>query len=70
MKIQVPLKELELRYSKYWWRKDQEIIYDDVCKEPFKLLVFTILSQNTSSENTYRAYKSLSSKFPIDPKTL
>ncbi|MDI6855574.1 MAG: hypothetical protein QMD21_02155 [Candidatus Thermoplasmatota archaeon] len=70
MKIEISLADLERVYGKYWWRKDQEELYNELCREPFKLLVFTILSQNTSSENTYRAYKGLSSKFSIDSATL
>ncbi|MEM3506421.1 MAG: endonuclease III [Candidatus Bathyarchaeia archaeon] len=61
---------IEKNYRKYWWSKDQEEKFKEISKDPFKNLIFTILSQNTSSENTYKAYSSLSSKFSIDPYTL
>jgi len=61
------LKELE-KYKKYWWKDD--INYEEIKRDAFKLLIFTILSQNTSSENTRRAFIGLSKKFDITPITL
>ncbi|MEM1514418.1 MAG: endonuclease III [Candidatus Thermoplasmatota archaeon] len=61
------LKELE-KYKKYWWKDD--INFEEIKKDAFKLLIFTILSQNTSSENTRRAFVSLSKKFTISPSIL
>ena len=61
------LEELK-KYKKYWWRDD--INYEEIKRDAFKLLIFTILSQNTSSENTRRAFISLSKKFDINPRTL
>lgn len=56
---------LEKRYGSLWWHEEPEF-----WKEPFKNLVFTVLSQNTSSENCSRAYKSLSEKFAITPNAI
>jgi len=39
-------------------------------KNPFKKLVITVLSQNTSNVNCIRAYKGLSSKFKVTPEVL
>ena len=39
-------------------------------KDPFKKLVITVLSQNTSNVNCIRAYKGLSSKFKVAPEVL
>jgi endonuclease-3 len=64
------IKTIESEYEKYWWNKEQEEKFKEISKDPFKNLIFTILSQNTSSENTYKAYSSLSSKFSIDVYTL
>lgn len=58
------------KYEKYWWKEEDEREYRNIVKEPFKLLIFTVLSQNTSSENTRRAYRNLSKKFKISPASL
>ncbi|MEM2026306.1 MAG: endonuclease III [Candidatus Bathyarchaeia archaeon] len=42
----------------------------DLAKDPFKILVRTIISQSTSERNTQRAFENLSSKMPITPKSL
>ncbi len=47
------LEELK-KYKKYWWKDD--INFEEIKKKPYELLIFTILSQNTSSENTRRAF--------------
>ncbi|MDR0372185.1 MAG: endonuclease III [Nitrososphaerota archaeon] len=39
-------------------------------EDPYQTLVITIISQNTADTNTERAFKSLSDKFSITPKTL
>ena len=63
------LKDLE-KYAKYWWKEEDEKEYLEIKKDPFKLLIFTILSQNTSSKNTMLAYKNLKSKFKIEATCL
>ncbi len=39
-------------------------------REPFALLIATILSQNTNDRNSYRAFVNLASKFKIKPEVL
>lgn len=39
-------------------------------RNPFKTLIFTVISQNTHSRNTSRAFENLSKKFKIDPEGL
>jgi endonuclease-3 len=73
MFMQIPLEvidRLEDRYGKYWWSREEEEEFSKIFNNPFKNLIFTILSQNTSSINAHRAYRSLSLKLPIDPKSL
>jgi len=64
------LPTLEEKYGRYWWTEDEEQVFKDVFNQPFKNLIFTILSQNTSGENTRRAYLSLASRFLVEPYTL
>lgn len=64
------IPELERRYSSYWWKDDEELHYSEVVADPFKNLIFTILSQNTSSNNTRKAYISLKKKYQINPQIL
>lgn len=42
----------------------------EVCIDPFKTLVRTIISQSTAEVNTRRAFERLSAKMPITPKSL
>jgi endonuclease-3 len=59
-------KELEKRYVRLWpWPDSSEMD-----KDPFKKLIHTVLSQNTSDLNTARAYKELSSRFKVNPSVL
>jgi endonuclease-3 len=58
---------LEEKYGKYWWPVEYP---KDVFSDPFKNLVITILSQNTSEINCVRAYEGLVKKFEIDPTVL
>jgi endonuclease-3 len=58
---------MEEKYGKFWW---PEGFYPDLSKEPFKSLVLTVLSQNTSEVNCIRAYKGLAAKFEVTPETL
>ncbi len=60
------LKKLQ-KYEKYWWKEDEELDYEEVKKNPFQLLIFTVLSQNTSSQNTRKAYIGLKRKFSVSP---
>lgn len=58
------------RYQQYWWDGDDERDYGEAMERPFSALVFTLLSQNTSSPNTRRAYRSLRGSFEVTPETL
>jgi len=62
------LPALEKNYARYWWEDSED--YEEAMKDPFKNLIFTLLSQNTSSENTRRAYRGLKSNFTIEPQQL
>jgi len=42
----------------------------DRSRDPFQGLIRTVLSQNTADVNTFRAFQSLSRRFPITPKAL
>lgn len=42
----------------------------DVCADPFKTLVITVISQSTAETNTRKAFKNLSARMPITPKSL
>jgi len=56
---------LEKKYGPLWpWPDDY---FSD---DPFKNLVLTILSQNTSESNCLRAYKGLKDRFEITPQAL
>lgn len=61
----IPL--LEEKYGPKWWPVEYP---EDVSGDPFKNLIITILSQNTSEANCVRAYKALSSKFEVKPRVL
>lgn len=63
------LEQLE-RYEQYWWSGDDEQRYRGAMSEPFSALVFTLLSQNTSSRNTRRAYRGLRGSFKVAPVAL
>lgn len=39
-------------------------------RDPFRTLIVTVISQNTADKNTARAFKILSSRFPITPEAL
>jgi len=58
---------MEEKYGKFWWPAD---FYPDLSKEPFKSLVLTVLSQNTSEVNCVRAYRGLAAKFEVTPEAL
>ena len=58
---------LEEKYGKYWWPVEYP---EEVSKDPFKNLIITVLSQNTSEINCVRAYKGLTAKFKVEPEIL
>lgn len=58
---------LEERYGPKWWPVQYP---EEISKDPFKNLVLTVLSQNTSEANCIRAYKGLSAKFEVKPEIL
>jgi len=62
--------KLEGEYSRYWWKPDEESLFREAMKDPFKNIVFTLLSQNTSSENTRRAYLGLTRELDVTPQCL
>jgi endonuclease III len=47
---------LEERYGPEWWPVQYP---EEISKDPFKNLIITVLSQNTSEANSVRAYKGL-----------
>ena len=61
------VKVLEEKYGKYWWPVEYP---EEISKDPFKNLIITVLSQNTSEANCVRAYKGLAAKFDIKPEIL
>lgn len=61
------MQTLEMQYGNLWetiWPKEYSF------KDPFKQLVITILSQNTSNANAIRAYKELTARFQITPQAM
>jgi endonuclease-3 len=58
---------LEEKYGPKWWPVQYP---EEVSKDPFKNLIMTVLSQNTSEANCVRAYKGLAAKFEVNPAIL
>jgi endonuclease-3 len=58
---------LEEKYGRYWWPVEYP---EETSKDPFKNLIITVLSQNTSEINCVRAYKGLAAKFEVKPEVL
>jgi endonuclease-3 len=58
---------LEEKYGRYWWPVEYP---EETATDPFKNLIITVLSQNTSEINCIRAYKGLAAKFTIEPHVL
>jgi endonuclease-3 len=58
---------LEEKYGRYWWPVEYP---EEISKDPFKNLIITVLSQNTSEINCVRAYKGLTAKFEVKPEVL
>jgi endonuclease-3 len=59
---------LEEKYGSYWWPAD--MYPEDSSSDPFKHLIITVLSQNTSEVNCIRAYRGLAAEFEITPEAL
>jgi len=58
---------LEEKYGRFWWPVEYP---EETSKDPFKNLIITVLSQNTSEINCVRAYKGLTAKFEVKPEVL
>jgi len=58
---------LEEKYGRYWWPVEYP---EEISKDPFKNLIITVLSQNTSEINCVRAYRGLAAKFEVKPEVL
>jgi endonuclease-3 len=58
---------LEEKYGKYWWPVEYP---KEVFSDPFKNLIITVLSQNTSEINCVRAYEGLAARFEVKPEVL
>lgn len=56
---------LEEKYGKYWWPVEYP---EEIAQDPFKNLILTVLSQNTSEANCVRAYEGLAARFEIKPE--
>jgi endonuclease-3 len=61
------IPKLEEKYGPKWWPVQYP---EEISKDPFKNLILTVLSQNTSEANCIRAYKGLSAKFEVKPEVL
>lgn len=62
------MRTLERRYGPRWW--SQDFFPQETRSDPFKHLILTILSQNTTDINSIRAYRNLASRFSIRPAAL
>lgn len=61
------IPKLEKMYGPKWWPVQYP---EEVSKDPFKNLILTVLSQNTSEANCVRAYRGLAAKFQVEPHVL
>lgn len=61
------IQKLEEKYGPKWWPVQYP---EEVSKDPFKNLIITVLSQNTSEANCVRAYRGLSARFNVTPEVL
>jgi endonuclease-3 len=59
---------LEKRYGPLWW--PEGMYPEETSSDPFKHIIITVLSQNTSEVNCIRAYKGLAAEFEITPEAL
>jgi len=62
------IRALEDKYGPFWWPED--MYPEGLSSDPFKRIIITVLSQNTSEVNCIRAYKGLAAKFEIIPEVL
>jgi len=62
------IRALENKYGPLWWPED--MYPEGLSSDPFKRIIITVLSQNTSEINCIRAYKGLAAKFEITPEAL
>ena len=62
------IRALEDKYGPFWWPED--MYPKDLSSDPFRRIIITVLSQNTSEVNCIRAYKGLAAKFEITPEAL
>lgn len=60
--------DLDEIYGQYWWPED--MYPEDFEEDPFKNIIVTILSQNTTEANCIMAYRGLASKFDVTPESL
>jgi len=61
------IPKMEEKYGPKWWPVQYP---EETSKDPFKNLIITVLSQNTSEANCVRAYKGLAAKFDVKPDVL
>jgi len=61
------IPELEKKYGPKWWPVQYP---EEISKDPFKNLIMTVLSQNTSEANCIRAYRGLAARFKVEPLVL
>jgi len=61
------IPKLEEKYGPKWWPVQYP---EEVSQDPFKNLIVTVLSQNTSETNCVRAYRGLGARFAVTPHVL
>jgi endonuclease-3 len=61
------IPKLEEKYGPKWWPVQYP---EETSKDPFKNLIITVLSQNTSEANCVRAYRGLAARFDVNPDVL
>jgi endonuclease-3 len=62
------IRALEDKYGPFWWPED--MYPKGLSSDPFRRIIITVLSQNTSEVNCIRAYKGLAAKFEITPEAI
>ena len=62
------IRALEDKCGPFWWPED--MYPKGLSSDPFRRIIITVLSQNTSEVNCIRAYKGLAAKFEITPEAL
>ena len=62
------INRLEKKYGGKWW--SESFFPEGVQSDPFKHLIITILSQNTTDSNSIRAYKNLAARSEVTPRSL